>query len=453
MEKIFKKVNLGDYVVFDSNVHTGGGTVQTEKIQEVLDKAEEWGGLYLVVEGAVNTGALKIHSNTTIKCVNSDCGFYLADNTNLPMFRNAHPHLKDIKDRNIVFSGGTYNFNCLNQTHNTMAEDPHYKDIMPVYPGTVADGVFYPHGTDTWVYGFYFAGVDNMIIRDVTTVDQRTFTMTFVNWRHVFIENLHIDLPNNMYGQNQDGLHFFGPGRFLTIKNIRGCTGDDFIALAPDEVDLESDIYDVVIDGVHLDNADQGIRMLSRGKGRLDRVIVRNVTGTYRSFGFFINPWFHDENTRGNYGSITIENVDLEQIDHKYGYTNPLLFRLGGEIENITFRNIKNHFNDKNGVAFQLGGFYDAESTKEYIPCKIGSLVIDGAYCTGADGNKQIFIENKTDIENLILHNISAEGDVVKMRDSSSIKNALISNVITGGSVFDSGKNVENAALNGIISK
>ena len=450
---VFKKVHLGDYVNFDSNVRTGGGKSQTEKIQSVLDKALEWGGLHLIVEGAVCTGALKIHSNTTIECVNSDCGFFLEDDTNLAMFRNANPSLEEIKNYNISFLGGTYNFNCLNQTHNTMCDHPNYKNIMPVYEGSSVNGEFVPNEMDTWVFGFYFAGVENFKIKNVTTVDQRTFTMTFVNWKHVYIENLHIDLPNLMYAQNQDGLHFFGPGKFLTIKNIRGCTGDDFIALAPDEVDLVSDITDVVIDGVQLEDSDQGIRMLSRSKGKLERVVVSNVTGTYKSFGFFINPWFHDENTQGNYNNITIENVDLEQKGHKYDYTNPLLFRLGGNISNITFKNIKNRFNDKNGVAFQIGGFYDAASTKKYIPSKINTLVIDGAFCTGADGEKQKFIENKTDIENLLLNNIMVDGDVVKMEHNSSIDNALFNNVISGGKIFDDDKNVKVKKFNNVISR
>ena len=77
-----------------------------------------------------------------------------------------------------------------------------------------------------------------------------------------------------------------GAGQFLTLRNIKGRAGDDFIALGPDEHDLVSSITDVLIDGVHLENADQAIRMLSRAKGRLDRVTVKNVTGTYRSYGF-----------------------------------------------------------------------------------------------------------------------------------------------------------------------
>ena len=121
--------------------------------------------------------------------------------------------------------------------------------------------------------GFKFCGVKNLTLRNIRTVDQRIYAMFFACFEHVLIENVAVDLPNGMDAQNQDGLHFQGPGRDLVIRNIRGCSGDDFLALTPDEFDFESSITDVLIDGVYLENADQGVRLLSRHNGRLDRVL------------------------------------------------------------------------------------------------------------------------------------------------------------------------------------
>jgi hypothetical protein len=180
-----------------------------------------------------------------------------------------------------------------------------------------------------------------------------------------------------MFAQNQDGIHFWGPGRFLSMRNIAGCAGDDFIALAPDENDSVSDITDVTIDGVFLDNADQGIRMLSRGEGRLDRVIVRNVTGTFKSFGFYINAWF--PGSGGSFGNITIENVDLRQTEHKYDYTNPFLFRLGGNIETITLRNISHHIPHSPLSLLEVGiPFYTPNDEHTAEHSRVGVLVLDG---------------------------------------------------------------------------
>jgi hypothetical protein len=180
-----------------------------------------------------------------------------------------------------------------------------------------------------------------------------------------------------MYAQNQDGIHFWGPGQYLNMRNIMGCAGDDFIALAPDENDSVSDITDVIIDGVFLDNADQGIRMLSRGSGRLDRVTVRNVTGTFKSFGFFINPWF--PGTGGSYGNITLENIDLRQTTHKYEYTNPLLFRIGGNIETLTLRNIHHHSPNSPLALLEVGiPFYTPNDEHTAEHSHVGALILDG---------------------------------------------------------------------------
>lgn len=114
----------------------------------------------------------------------------------------------------------------------------------------------------TLVVALFFVGVENLLVRDLTIVDQRTYAFLASNWNHVDIDRVRIELPARVHGQNQDGFHFFGPGRFLNIRNVSGRTSDDFIALAPDENDDESSIEDVLIDGVMLDDADQAIRML-----------------------------------------------------------------------------------------------------------------------------------------------------------------------------------------------
>ncbi|MCE5322646.1 hypothetical protein LLG46_04925 [bacterium] len=369
MNQITASRDNGRYVVYassyaklNSNVIDGGGTDDTEALQAILDKALEWGGLHLIMDGAALVRGLSVHSNTTIECETRDCGFFLASGSNRSLIQNVNLDKKVRHDKNITLSGGTYNHNCAGQLHHVIPEPDStiYKD-------------------EKWIITMEFYGVEHLTMRDVTIRNQRTFAMLIANWRHVTMENITIDLPDIMHGENQDGIHFWGPGQFLSMRNITGCSGDDFIALAPDEHDSVSDITDVVIDGVYLDNADQGIRLLSRDKGRLDRVIIRNVTGTFKSFGFFINPWF--PGASGNFGCITIENVDLRQTKHKYNHTNPFLFRLGGNIEALTLKNI-NHHNPNEPLCLIEAGipYYTPVDDPRSEHSHIGTLTIDGLH-------------------------------------------------------------------------
>ena len=288
--------------VLDSDVKNGGGTDDTAVLQGILDMAQKDGvGVHLVMDGAALITGLEVYSNTTIECPSKSCGFFLANGSDCALFTNARktsgPYERErcfdlIEDENIIFEGGTYNHNCRGQKHD----------------------VERPDGGFSFTVAFVFEGVRNLFMRNLDIVDQRTFTGLFTNWERVCVENVHIGLPHKKHYENQDGLHFFGPGRHLGIHNLGGDAGDDFLALAPDEADGVSDISDVMIDGIHLEDADQGIRMLVRRDGRLDRVTVKNVDGTYRSFGFFINPFFPDGVTkRGGFGDIVFDTVNLHQ--------------------------------------------------------------------------------------------------------------------------------------------
>ena len=384
-----------DYAKLDSDVQTGGGTDETAVFQNILDKALET-PLRLVMDGAALVGGLSFHSNTTIECLNQTCGFYLADNANRALLQNYNCDLTTINTENINILGGTYNFNCLHQTHN-FCPDGH--EVTLFKPQDV--GLY-------WVFGFRIYGIRNLLIRDVTTIDQRTFCMCVGNFDNVTMENIDLQLPNNMWAQNQDGLHFFGPGRFLTLRNIKGCAGDDLVSIAPDEIDEVSDITDVVVDGVMARDADQVIRLFSRAAGKLDRVNIRNVTGIYKSFGFFINPWYDDPKLmRGNIGNLTIENVDLVQKNHKYDYSTPVLFRLGGNIEKITLRNIRFLNQTDKAVFLQIGGYYinDANYTESQTT-NIGTVFLDNVEVVKNKNDiKTTAMELDGCIENLIINN------------------------------------------------
>ncbi|NQU64310.1 MAG: hypothetical protein HQ517_08530 [SAR324 cluster bacterium] len=313
----------------DSDVSTGGGTDDTQLIQEILDRAPKIGSLKLVVDGAILVKGLKVHSNTTIECLSSNCGFFLADHSDQPIVSNADPSLTERRNRNIAFLGGTYNGNGAKQAHDV--------------PGR------------GWTTGFALFGVEQVTFRDVTIRNTATFAVMMTNWERAVFEN--IDIDNHTKLIHQDGIHLCGPGRFLSMRNIRGVTGDDFIALNADDGHADwnqagefvrnnilgphasfGPITDVDIDGVFIDGANNGIRILSR-KSRVDRISIRNVQGSFRKYGFFLQPHWRQG---GDCGRITFENIDMRPVEPDYGPL-PFVFFLAGHFEHLTLRNIQSH--------------------------------------------------------------------------------------------------------------
>jgi hypothetical protein len=253
------------------------------------------------------------------------------------------------------------------------------------------------------------------------------------------MENIFIDLPDHADAQNQDGLHFWGPGQFLSMKNIQGRSGDDFIALAPDENDNISSITDVLIDGVILNNADQGIRLLSRDDGRLDRVIIKNVTGTYRSFGFYINPWFKGAKG-GNFGNIVFDTIDLRQSEPNYKYTPPMLFRLGGRIESLTLRNIYHHNPSDNRSILDVG-WPGLQTEFSYSDTVIKSLLIDGLHILESNekSSDASYIKVTGQVVSMVIRNVEIVRDasmsqngclIETIKPTANIKDLFISNVV-----------------------
>ncbi|HUT89000.1 MAG TPA: sulfatase-like hydrolase/transferase [Thermoguttaceae bacterium] len=221
-------VNIRGYkqgkVGFWSDAIKGGGTDDTALIQSILDRAPELGSLKLIVGGAILVNGLKVHSNTTIECLNRGCGFFLAAGANQPLIRNATPQPSGRADHNLSFVGGTYNGNAANQEHSSREFG--------------------------WITAFSLHGVEQSLFRDVSITSSRTFAVYLTNWRRVAFENIYINLDHVPTRSNQDGIRLQGPGEFLSIRNIQGRAWDDMIALNVDDLrgDWNSDGQFVRVD-------------------------------------------------------------------------------------------------------------------------------------------------------------------------------------------------------------
>ena len=360
----------------NSNVFTGGGDDDTAPLQAALDTAVASGGVHLVMDGAALITGLRVHSNTTIECRDKTCGFFLADHANQPVLANANPSATERLDRHLTLLGGTYNQNCRQQAHH-VPENVHYTKARE------------------FVVGLRLLGVENVLIRDVTVQDFRCFAILMTNWLHVTMENIRLELPNFIPAANQDGIHVQGPGRFLILRNISGKTSDDFIALNGDEehngqtswfhpAASVGPMSDIMVDTLIVEEAAQVVRVLSRENSQ-DRITIRNVSGFYKSFGFYLSAWdYQSKGMQGDFGAIFIENVDLRQTEHIYHYTQPFLFRISGRHQSLSLKNINYHNPSDDRRLILVEGRTDIPDMGD-TPADVKSLVIDGLHIQDDD--------------------------------------------------------------------
>ena len=232
------------------------------------------------------------------------------------------------------------------------------------------------------------------------------------------MENILLELPDYIHGGNQDGIHFQGPGQFLTLRNISGRTGDDFIALNGDEeyngepswvhpAASVGPMTDILVENVMVHDASQVLRILSRENSQ-DRITIRNISGVYRSFGFYLSAWdYKSKGMQGNFGHILFENVNLRQSNQDYTYTAPFLFRISGKHKAIHLKNIYCYDPADSRYLVFVEGRSDIPDIGD-TPAEVESMVIDGLHIqddAGQAEQKCPYIQVGGHIKNMIVRN------------------------------------------------
>jgi hypothetical protein len=439
----------------NSHVHTGGGDDDTAVLQAALDTAADGGGVHLIMDGAALVTGLTVHSHTTIECRDRTCGFFLADRANAPVLANAHPSATERRDRHITLLGGTYNQNCAHQAHH------------------LPEGVHYTQARE-FVVGLRLLGVEHVLVRDVALQDFRTFAVLLTNWQHVTMENIRLELPTFLPKANQDGIHVQGPGRFLVLRNISGKTSDDFVALNGDEefngqtswfhpAASVGPMSDILVDTLQVEEAAQVVRVLGR-ENLQDRITIRNVSGHYQSFGFYLSAWdYRAQGLPGRFGSIFIENVDLRQTESIYSYTAPFLFRISGRHQSLHLQNIRyfNPADDRHLI--HLEGRTDVPDMGD-TPADVQSLVIDGLHIQdddcrqtkpyiGVEGRVRHFVLRNSEV---LLTNPRAPVKLIETKgDHAQVDVLAVSNLVTAGLatlVADEIRAVKRLALHNVVT-
>lgn len=334
----------------------------TRKLQELLDKCGDVyvpGGTYIIDE------PLRIHDNTHFRLAH-DAVLRLADHAHCEIIVN--DKLAEDYNVNIMVEGGTFDGNNLNQTRD---------DIEPLLPLTK----FHPE----YYYGIMmrFVGVKNLRLCNLTMKDPKAYPVQISMVRDFTVENIIFDY--NMECSNMDGIHINGPAVNGVIRNIKGATNDDMVALNCDdcyETEITSGtIENILVDGLFCENGYTAVRLLSCGHP-LKNVSIRNIYGSYRynSVSFTHHSVHAGECLLDN---ITVDGVFTSKSDPTNDYAL-IWFAAGTHTGRVTLRNIhrvENHSTEANTVKIDRGAVIDC-------------LVIDDVTQRYTDGSGPAMISN-----------------------------------------------------------
>ncbi len=273
-------------------------TDRTQELQALLDR----GGEVFFPSGEYGISkTLKIGDDTALHLA-PDTHVVLMDGAKCVMLENEGLHERR-RNRNITVTGGVWDGNNAHQGRDVFP----CCDSLPGQEGNTAP-VF-----DDLLYmgiGLRFVGVDDLTVSSLTVKDPESFSIQITDVCRFVVE--HITFDHNLLRPNMDGVHVQGPARFGFIRDIKGATNDDLVALNCDDglgcEITRGDIEDILVDGLYADCGYTAVRLLSCGS-TLRNVHITNVFGTYR---FYAVSFTHHNIHPGE--PILLENVTVDHI-------------------------------------------------------------------------------------------------------------------------------------------
>lgn len=344
---------------------------KTEWLQKLLDSGS---GTVVIPDGEylVST-TLRIPDNTKVIC-SPKTHIKLADGANCPIVANVERGREF--SYNITIENGIWDGNNLGQQRD--------KNTCKI--PLAGFGQF-----------MVFTYVRNLTLRGMTIKDPESFAVQLTAAEEFTIEDILFDF--NKKRANMDGIHVNGFARNGLIRNLKGETHDDMVALNSDEGDEYCDCCD--IENITIENiyggADgwTGVRLLSRF-ATLRNIVIRNLFGGYKLNGVSFTHWGPNPET-SDYGRF--ENILLDGIfayccrptGRGHGgiiWFQPYLKHVG----TVVCRNIfRTDPPEKNNTVhtFEIGDGVE-----------IDRLVIDGLHQDVTDDKQPIWISGSAKVKN-----------------------------------------------------
>ncbi|NLD88280.1 MAG: hypothetical protein GX633_08505 [Clostridiales bacterium] len=268
-------------------IFSDGTRDTTEALQKLLDGC---GYVYLPQGRYIISEPLMIYGGTCLRLA-PQATVRLADGSNCMMLVTDPAK----ESRDITVEGGVWDGNCSAQVR---CSDPEH----------------YFYGT-----ALQFRNTFDLTVRDLTVKDPEAFAIQISDSERFTVENITFDF--NMMRPNMDGVHVQGRARNGYIRNIKGATNDDLVALNCDDglngSVYQGDIENIEVDGVFSDNGYTAVRLLSCGS-RMRNVKISNIFGTYRFNG--VSFTHHDiiPSAPVWFDNITLDGIFVSKAQQTY---------------------------------------------------------------------------------------------------------------------------------------
>ena len=294
----------------------------TEKLQSLLDAGK---GRVEFPDGTfVVSRPLVISSDTHLVC-SPRTVVRLAAGANCPVLRNRGSEPGG-SDRNITVEGGVWDGNNVGQKRGP-SRHPKMAGGGDINQLTV------------------FAGIANLTLRGMTLKDPDCYCIELTDIIGFVIEDIVFDCNDKT--PNQDGLHIDGYARDGHIRNLRGHTNDDLVALNSDEGNWRSpsnNIENITIDGIYGgEDGYTAVRLLSRN-AHVRNIVIRNVFGGFKYNGVSFTHWAGKDHKSGmgHFDSILIENFYAWCCVKDWGGYGSVYFQEGVQsVGHVTVRNLR----------------------------------------------------------------------------------------------------------------
>lgn len=208
---------------------------------------------------------LKIYSHQTL-IVDKNAVIHLNDRAFAHMITNSD-HVNG--NTGITVTGGIWDGNNNAQTCD------YHENIVP------ENGVYNPKQYLGVV--MQFNNIKDLTLHDITIKDPESFGIQVGNLQRFLIENITFDY--NMRKHNMDGVHIHGNSHQGVVRNLKGATNDDLLALNADDGWMfemsRGTITDIEVDGIFAENGYTAVRLLSAGS-EIKRIRLSNIFGSYR---------------------------------------------------------------------------------------------------------------------------------------------------------------------------